>query len=893
MATERLTIEINEKGARVVQRGIAEIGKTATAAEGGVTLLRRALGALGAVAVFRGLIRTLASFSQEMSTLKAIAGANEEQFRSLREEVRRLGAETRFSATQAAEGATFLARAGFDTNQVLESLEDTLKLAQAGSLDLASAADIASNVLQGFRLEVDQTSRVVDVLAFAANNSNTNVLQLGTALKFVAPVAAGVGVSIEETAAAIGALSDAGLQASLAGTGLRRTLSELESPSAKTIKILSQLGLKADEVKISEVGLTKALITLRDAGVDTGLALEIFGDRGGPAFEVLSTSIPKVQAMNEELKKSAGFASEVAKVMDENLNGALLANRSAIEAVVISFGDLGAEGLLTDSLFKLADAIRFVANNLEAFAAGAKVLLLGTVVPAFRATTRAVISLNLALLANPLIALLVVIAALVTAFKLFAAEITLTDDGLVTLQDAAFATFEFIRSAVGIVSDQLSRTFGPAIENVKKILISLIPTFNAVLGKLREFINQFIGGFVGIGRAIGAGLAAITTGNFSQIGSNAKEAFVSGFGTDFVGELGAIVLPAFDAVASRAREISLERIARDKKDAKAGVAGPLKAGAALGADGAANAVTPITDFQKVLNDLDKQAEILRLTNSERVIQNDLLQIENAIKRQLTPAEEALVQTRLENLQLLQQQADIMDEIRQPAQEFENRIFALNQLMKDGTITLEEFNLKLLELRQGQLELDQSFGSGLERGLLKVSEAATTLGDSVETFVVGGFRKASDALTEFATTGKLDFRGLISSMLSDLARLAAQQALAGLAGALIPGGAAAGAGGGIAGLLGFQNGGSFQVGGGGGADSQTVAFNATPGEQVSVMTPQQMSSMNQPVIVPPPTVQVINVSDPSEVPSAMDSPAGDEVFFNFIDRNSDAVKRRLS
>ena len=301
-----------------------------------------------------------------MSGVRAITQATGNDFRELTNRARNLGATTRFTATQAAEGMLFLARAGFNTNQVLGAIEGTLRLAQAGSLDLGRAADIASNILTGFRLNVDQTGQVVDVLAFAANNANTSVEQLGDGMKFVAPIAAGLNVTLEESASAMAALSNAGLQASLAGTGLRRVLSELESPAAKTQRILAAVGLTADDVRVSQVGLVTAIQRLRDAGIDAGLALEIFGDRGGPAFEVLQNSLPSIIAMNDNMLTLDEYARGVAQVMDDNLNGALLAVGSAAESVVLSIGELGASNALTQGLDALTVTLRSLAANMEA-----------------------------------------------------------------------------------------------------------------------------------------------------------------------------------------------------------------------------------------------------------------------------------------------------------------------------------------------------------------------------------------------------------------------------------------------------------------------------------------------------------------------------------------------
>ena len=366
MAEFRIVVTVDptraRRGAQQVRQSLDRTGRSADRLRG---ILAAALGGAAVVAGVSRTVRTLATFEQSMSTVRGITQATRMEFRDLREEAAQLGATTRFSATQAAEGMIFLSRAGFDTAEVLESVDDTLRLAQAGALDLGRAADIASNVLQGFRLETSEAGRVVDILALTANSANTNVEQLGDALKFVAPVAAGLGVSIEETSSAIAVLSNNGLQATLAGTGLRRVLSELESPSKMTESILRSLGVTANEVTVSQVGLTNAVQRLAEASITTGQALEIFGDRGGPAFEVLVSSIPDLIRFDELLNMAGGTAERVSVIMDDNLNGSLLRVSSAWEAVTLSFGNAGATDALEGSLDGLAFTLRSVAGNIE------------------------------------------------------------------------------------------------------------------------------------------------------------------------------------------------------------------------------------------------------------------------------------------------------------------------------------------------------------------------------------------------------------------------------------------------------------------------------------------------------------------------------------------------
>lgn len=325
------------------------------------SLARRAAAAVAAIGVGRTVIqgvRTIADFSQEISTLAAVTQKSVDQIQPLVEEIKRLGASTRFSASQAAQGATFLARAGFTTDEVLQSLASTLSLAQAGALDLGAAADIASNVVQGFQLSVSETSRVVDVLALAANSSNTNVEQLGEALRDAGPPAVAVGESIESAAAAVSALSDAGFQGSRAGTALRQILIKLESEGGR--------------LSVQMNGLVPVLREVRDRFANLGdeqsrlsAASELVGDRQAASLLVLVDSIDKIGELTEKYEAAEGAAAKAAETMDKNLNGALLATASAFEANILAIGDLGGNDGLTRFFNSLADALRFTAENME------------------------------------------------------------------------------------------------------------------------------------------------------------------------------------------------------------------------------------------------------------------------------------------------------------------------------------------------------------------------------------------------------------------------------------------------------------------------------------------------------------------------------------------------
>ena len=368
MPNERVNILIQQKGAQKTSKDIRSIGVASKLSNKAVSGLRSQLALLASGFALIKSVQIVANFGQEMATVQAITGATAKEFDALRATAKKLGAETRFSGTQAAEAMKFLARAGFDTNEVLGSVAGTLQLAQAGALDLGRAADIASNILTGFRLETDQTARVVNVLAQAANSGNTDVSQLGEAMKFVAPVATGLGVSLEETAAAIVALSDAGLQGTLAGTGLRLILAKMASTTPNATKALAKMGLTIDEINPRLVGLTGAFEALDDAGATIEDMFKIFDIRGGPAAEILSNSTLKMKDLTEAFKEGGNFAERVANIMDNTLTGSLFRLLSAIQDVIISFADLGFGDALKNSADAFARTLLKISNNLESIA---------------------------------------------------------------------------------------------------------------------------------------------------------------------------------------------------------------------------------------------------------------------------------------------------------------------------------------------------------------------------------------------------------------------------------------------------------------------------------------------------------------------------------------------
>ncbi len=312
-------------------------GRTMTQAGGALTTLTAPILGLGVAALAMG-----GQFESSMNRVGAITGATGEAFDGLADLAKELGRTTQFSASQSADAMQFLAMAGFTVDEIMTALPGTLNLAAAGQLDLATAADIASNVLTGMGLEAAEIGRVNDVMALTANRANTNIQQLGDAFKFVGPVAASVGMSIEETAAFIGKLSDAGLQGEMAGTALRGAITRLLNPSDSAKSLLRDLGVTVTDTSGNFVGMTSILEQFGDSSVNTAQLMEIFGQRAGPGMAaLLGIGAESVRGLTNDLENSAGTAAEVAERQMEGLQGSLKLLQSAFEGLAIAIAESG------------------------------------------------------------------------------------------------------------------------------------------------------------------------------------------------------------------------------------------------------------------------------------------------------------------------------------------------------------------------------------------------------------------------------------------------------------------------------------------------------------------------------------------------------------------------
>ena len=318
-------------------KGLAGLATGAQVAMGAAVAGVAALGASIAAS-----ITTAADFQQTMAGVQATLG--EKGTAGVMEDLtglaKEMGKSTAFSASEAAEGMKFLAQAGFETDEIMSALPETLNLAAAGNLDLGEAADIASNVLSGMRLETDDLSGVVDGLAAAASNSNTDVRQMGSAFAQVAPGAAAAGVSFEETAAALGVLADNGIQAGAGGTALNAALRTMIKPSKEAEDAAKRLGLRFTDATGQVRPMVDIVSDLEEKNISAKDALVLFGEEGGRAINALvGSGSQRLRTLQDSIENSGGAAKKMADVQMNTFEGAMKTLGSATEGLMITVGE--------------------------------------------------------------------------------------------------------------------------------------------------------------------------------------------------------------------------------------------------------------------------------------------------------------------------------------------------------------------------------------------------------------------------------------------------------------------------------------------------------------------------------------------------------------------------
>lgn len=321
----------------------------------GVTQLRLMANYAAINAVTNGLRSVLnytGQFNEELKQLQAISAVSDTGLKGLKETIYEVANATKFNSLEVAKSATVLAQAGLSVSQIKETLPAIAKLATATGTDLATSTDVITSTLNIYSLQVTEATQVTNALTTAMNESKADIAGFQTAIQYAGNFAAQLGMSYEETAAAIAAATQAGIRSkSMLGTGLRAVLTEFLKPTDKLVTQLGKVGLTLSDIDVRTKGFTNVLKTLKDAGFGAAEAFRGM-ERRGAAF--LVALINQVDFIGQLRERTAGSTA------------AMKANETQMEALTNQWknfksilGNIAYEGLepIIELLSKLLKTI--------------------------------------------------------------------------------------------------------------------------------------------------------------------------------------------------------------------------------------------------------------------------------------------------------------------------------------------------------------------------------------------------------------------------------------------------------------------------------------------------------------------------------------------------------
>lgn len=529
-------------------------------------------------------VKVTSDFESAMSKVSAISGATGGDLDALNKKAQEMGAKTKFSATESAEAFTYMAMAGWKTEDMLSGIDGIMSLAAADGLDLATTSDIVTDALTAFGLSASDSGHFADVLAKASSNANTNVSMLGESFKYAAPVAGALGYSAEDTAIALGLMANAEIKGSQGGTALRGSLTRLIKPTDEAAVLMEQYGLSMTNADGSMKSLGEVMNMLRDKlgglteAEQAQVAAQIFGQEAmSGMLTIINASDSNYAKLTDAIYDADGAAQQMADTMLDNLSGQLTLLKSALEGLAIQFGEILMPYIkqfvtwlqnLTQKLQELTPEQKEQIVKWAAIAAAIGPVLMvlgkltssvGSIITTFGKIPGAIakaksaftaVSAAIGGISAPVVAVVAVIGVLIAAFanlwktnEEFRNKMTAIWDGIkskfesfaqsiVDRLNALGFDFENFGEVVKAIWDGFCSVLAPIFEAAFEIISSVLGT---VLDVLTGILDVFIG---------------IFTGNWEQCWNGIKEIFV-GIWNGLVGilkSLGNMLLGIFDAV---------------------------------------------------------------------------------------------------------------------------------------------------------------------------------------------------------------------------------------------------------------------------------------------------------------------------------------------------------
>lgn len=462
---------------------------------------------------FGAAINTFRLFERQLTLTNAVAGGTAAQFRQMEDAARSFALASATSATEAASALYFLAAAGFSVSDSLTTMNAVLTLSQATLTDVAFTSDVLASNIQAFGLEAADATRIANVFAASMSNSMASMDKLAFAMRQVAPAAAAVGQSVEETTAQLSELFNIGLRGEQAGTQLRNLIVRLARPVGEARDLLREMGIQTTDAYGELRNLRDVLIEIGNAGFTTSELSAIFGVEGvagGIALinSAMSGSLDDMEATITGTNRAFEMFAETLDTFD----GAARQARNAIDELFIEFGGAVA-GPLGDLALMFRDlviAFRQLDEETKTFivTTGAMVAGLIAAVAAFR---------TIWFIMAPLAIGVGKLTAAIAMSIPFIATYVNTIRTLMALNAASFGA--------GLIGT--FRNFGLAVASAVPLVSNLVTWFGALAGTT---LSPAAMGLVAVGTALGgvavAGGLVYAVYQLWQMWKNAGEAAV-------------------------------------------------------------------------------------------------------------------------------------------------------------------------------------------------------------------------------------------------------------------------------------------------------------------------------------------------------------------------------
>ena len=432
-----------DSAADKLDKSIENVADSAEHSKGGISTMQIALGNLVADGIRTAIgamkdfivesVKVGMNFDSAMSKVQAVSGASGEELEQLRSKAKQMGADTKFSATDAADAFNYMAMAGWKTEDMLEGIDGIMNLSAASGTDLATTSDIVTDALTAMGYSAKDSGRLADVMAAASSNANTNVEMMGGTFQYVAPVVGALGYSMEDTAVAIGLMANSGIKAEKAGTAMRSWLSRMAAPTKESGEAMAALGLSITNADGTMKPLSQNMQELREKfkGLTEEQKAQYAKSLAGQ--EAMSGLLAIVNSSDQDFDKltnavanSNGAAKEMSEIMQDNLGGDMDNLKSKIESVQIAMFEQLRPVLRTVAQFlgKVAEAFEWLVKN----GAWLKPIIIGVatafaifagklaIVAIIKKVNAAMVVLNTTMKSNPILLIISLIAGLVMAF---------------------------------------------------------------------------------------------------------------------------------------------------------------------------------------------------------------------------------------------------------------------------------------------------------------------------------------------------------------------------------------------------------------------------------------------------------------------------------------------